>query len=153
VIATRSCQNSAGDNALPGRRFLERALAFLLFISIVPWPTALASNYADQSVPQARAAAVLYAATMLMMGLSFTSGWRYLAAHPELVAEPARAAFPAGARRALLGGLVYLAAIAVAFLSPTASFAIDAIVAVYFAASKSKVPGLIVRSADADGSS
>jgi hypothetical protein len=78
---------------------------------------------------------------------------RYLAAHPELVAEPARAAFPAAARRALLGGLVYLAAIAVAFLSPTASFAIDAIVAVYFAASKSKVPGLIVRSADADGSS
>jgi len=125
----------------------------LLFISIVPWPTALASNYADQGVPQARAVAVLYAATMLMMGLSFTSGWRYLAAHPELVSEPARAAFPAGARRALLGGLVYCVAIAVAFLSPTASFAIDAFVAVYFAASKSKVPGLIVRSADADGSS
>jgi uncharacterized membrane protein len=135
------------------RRFLERTLVFLLFISIVPWPTALASNYADQGVPQARAVAVLYAATMLMMGLSFTSGWRYLAAHPELVSQPARAAFPAGARRALLGGLVYLAAIAVAFLSPTASFAIDAIVAVYFAASKSRVPGLIVRSADADGSS
>ena len=134
------------------RRFLERTLVFLLFISIVPWPTALASNYADQGVPQARAVAVLYAATMLMMGLSFTS-WRFLAAHPELVSEPARAAFPAGARRALLGGLVYLAAIAVAFLSPTASFAIDAIVAVYFAASKSRVPGLIVRSADADGSS
>jgi uncharacterized membrane protein len=135
------------------RRFLERTLVFLLFISIIPWPTALASNYADQGVPQARAAAVLYAATMLMMGLSFTWGWRYLSAHPELVAEPARPAFPAGARRALLGGLVYLAAIAVAFLSPTASFAIDAFVAVYFAASKSKVPGLIVRSADADGSS
>jgi uncharacterized membrane protein len=29
------------------RRFLERTLAFLLFISIIPWPTALASNYAD----------------------------------------------------------------------------------------------------------
>lgn len=54
------------------RRFLERTLAFLLFISIIPWPTALASNYADQGVPEARAAAVLYAATMLMMGLSFT---------------------------------------------------------------------------------
>jgi uncharacterized membrane protein len=135
------------------RRFLERTLVFLLFISIVPWPTALASNYADQGVPQARAVAVLYAATMLMMGLSFTWGWRYLAAHPGLVAEPARAAFPAGARRALLGGLVYLAAIAVAFLSPTASFAVDAIVAVYFAASKSKVPGLIARSVDGDGSS
>ena len=133
------------------RRFLERTLAFLLFISIIPWPTAIAANYADHSGPQARAAAVLYAATMLMMGLSFAWGWRYLSAHPQLVAEPARAAFPAGARRALLGGLVYLLAIAVAFLSPTASFAIDALVALYFMASRSEVPGLIVRAAQSDG--
>ena len=134
------------------RRFLERTLAFLLFISVIPWPTALAANYADHSFPEARAAAVLYAATMLMMGLTFAWGWRYLSAHPELVAEPARSAFPAGTRRALLGGLVYLVAIAVAFLSPIASFAIDAVVAVYFAASRSEVPGLIVRSAPAEGS-
>jgi len=129
------------------RRFLERTLVFLLFISIIPWPTALAANYAGHEVAEARAAAVLYAATMLMMGLSFSWGWRYLVVHPDLVAEPARAAFPAGARRALLGGLVYVAAIAVAFLSPVASFAIDAFVAVYFAVSKSEVPGLIARSA------
>jgi uncharacterized membrane protein len=134
------------------RRFLERTLVFLLFISIIPWPTALAADYADQAVPEARAAAVLYAATMLMMGLTFACAWSYLAAHPELVAEPARPALHAGARRALLGGLVYLIAIAVAFLSPKASFAIDAIVAVYFAASRSRVPGLIVRSAQADDS-
>ena len=134
------------------RRFLERTLAFLLFISIIPWPTALAADYADQHVPEARTTAVLYAATMLMMGLSFAWGWRYLAAHPELVTEAARPAFPAGARRALLGGLVYLVAIAVAFLSPLASFAIDAIVAVYFAASRSNVPGLIVQAAQTDDS-
>ena len=134
------------------RRFLERTLIFLLFISIIPWPTALAADYADQAVPEARAVAVLYAATMLMMGLTFAWGWSYLTAHPELVAGPARPALPAGARRALLGGLVYLVAIAVAFLSPKASFAIDAIVAVYFAASRSRVPGLIARSAQADES-
>jgi uncharacterized membrane protein len=134
------------------RRFLERTLAFLLFISIIPWPTALAADYADQAVPEARATAVLYAATMLMMGLTFTWGWRYLAAHPALVAEAARPAFPAGARRALLGGLVYLVAIAVAFLSPIASVAIDALVAIYFAASRSRVPGLIVRAARTDDS-
>ena len=134
------------------RRFLERTLIFLLFISIIPWPTALAADYADQAVPEARAVAVLYAATMLMMGLTFAWGWSYLTAHPELVAGPARPALPAGARRALLGGLVYLIAIAVAFLSPKASFAIDAIVAVYFAASRSRVPGLMVRSAQADES-
>jgi TMEM175 potassium channel family protein len=129
------------------RRFLERTLAFLLFISIIPWPTALAADYATQSAPEARAAAVLYAGTMLLMGLSFAWGWGYLAAHPELVAEPARPAFPAGGRRALLGGLVYLLAIAVAFFSPAASFAIDALVAVYFAVSRSRIPELIVRSA------
>ena len=78
------------------RRFLERTLIFLLFISIIPWPTALAADYADQAVPEARAVAVLYAATMLMMGLTFAWGWSYLTAHPELVAEPARPALPAG---------------------------------------------------------
>ncbi len=66
--------------------------------------------------------------------------WKCLADHPDL----------AGRRRALLGGLVYLAAIAVAFISPVASFAIDAIVALYFAASKSEVPGLVHRAARAN---
>jgi hypothetical protein len=48
-------------------------------------------------------------------------------------------------------GLVYLVAIAMAFLSPLASFAIDALVAVYFAVSRSEVPGLIVQSTRVDG--
>ena len=93
------------------RRFLERTLAFLLFISIIPWPTAIAANYADHSAAQARAAAVLCPATMLMMGLSFAWGWRYLPGIPSC-RRAGRAAFPAGARRALAGGLVYLLAIA-----------------------------------------
>jgi uncharacterized membrane protein len=130
------------------RRFLERALLFLLFVSIIPWPTAIAADYADQG-SQATAAAVLYAGVMMLMGLSFALSWQYLAAHPQLVAEPARTALRAGTRRALLGGLVYAVAIAVAFLSPTASFAIDAVVALYFAASKTEVPGLIHRAAQA----
>ena len=46
--------------------------------------------------------------------------------------------------------LVYLVAIGVAFVSPLASFAIDAVVAVYFALSTSEVPGLIVRSSAAE---
>ena len=125
------------------RRFIERTLLFLLFVSIIPWPTALAAQYADGS--QARVAAILYAATMMLMGMSFWSGWRYLTGHLEMVAEPARGAFAAGTRRAMLGGLVYLLAIVAATFSSTASFAIDALVAVYFAASKSDVPGLIHR--------
>jgi len=75
------------------RRFLERTLAFLLFISAIPWPTALAADYARQGVGEARAVAILYAATMLMMGLTFAWGWHYLTIHTELVAAPARSAF------------------------------------------------------------
>lgn len=129
------------------RRFLERTLVFLLFVSIIPWPTALAAQYAKQGGSGARTAAVLYAMTMMLMGLSFALGWRYLAAHGELVAEPARAAFPAATRRASLGGLVYILAILLALASPTASFALDALVAIYFAASRSDVPGLVHRAA------
>jgi hypothetical protein len=88
---------------------------------------------------------------MLLMGLTFAWGWQYLAAHPDMVAAPARAAFPAGKRRALLGGLVYLLAIVVALISPALSFAIDALVAVYFAVSRSRVPGLIHRAAQSEG--
>ena len=85
--------------------------------------------------------------TMMLMGLWFALGWRYLAAHDELVAEPARAAFPAATRRALFGGLVYIPAVLLALASPIASFALDALVAIYFAASRSEVPGLIHRAA------
>lgn len=126
------------------RRFLERTLLFLLFVSIIPWPTALAAQYADRD-SGAVAAAVLYAAVMMGMGLTFWSGWRYLARHEDLVHEPARAAMNAGARRGLLGGLEYLPAIAIALVSPLTSFALDAAVAIYFATSKSEVPGLIHR--------
>jgi hypothetical protein len=42
---------------------------------------------------------------------------------------------------------VYAIAIAIAFVSPDVSFAIDALVAVYFAVSRSEVPGLIHRAA------
>lgn len=130
------------------RRFLERTLLFLLFVSIIPWPTALAAEYADRG-SQAEVAAVLYAAVMLLMGLSFSLGWRYLADHADMVAEPARAALGKGTRRAMLGGLLYVAAIAVAFLSSTASFAIDGLIAVYFALTRSEVPALIHRAARA----
>jgi len=96
-------------------------------------------------------AAILYAATMMLMGLSFALSWRYLRKHPELVAPEARDAFAAGEKRALMGGCVYVAAILVAIVSPTASFAIDGLVAIYFAASKTDVPGLVHRAAQAEG--
>ncbi len=133
------------------RRFLERTLVLLLFTSVIPWPTAVAASYADQGTSEARVAAILYGATLLLTSLSFFWGWRYLTGHPELVAEAARPAFPAGTRRAFLGSLVYVVAIVVAVVSPLASFAIDAAVVVYFALTSTDVPGLVDRAARTEG--
>jgi uncharacterized membrane protein len=128
------------------RRFMELTLAFLLFVSLMPWPTALAAEYIDKN-SQATAAAVLYAGVMLGLGWSFAASWRYLERHPQLVAEVARDAVRGAGRRAFLGGTAYVAAIVLAFISPTASFVVDALIAAYYAASRSEVPGLIHRAA------
>ena len=133
------------------RRFLERTLLFLLFVSIIPWPTALAAEYASKGSPAASTAAVLYAGTMLLMGLSFWSGWRYLNAHPSLVAEPARGALEPGRTGPLLGALVYLLAIAPGTRQLDGVLRVDALVAIYFAPHRSEVPGLISRAAQAPG--
>jgi uncharacterized membrane protein len=129
------------------RRFLERTLLFLLFVSIIPWPTALAAEHVRDGGTAARAVALLYAVTMMLMGLSMALSWRYLTRHEQLVYEPARPAMRAGARRALLGALAYLPAIALAPLLPAGSLVLDAAIAVYFAVSKSEVPGLIHQAA------
>jgi uncharacterized membrane protein len=134
------------------RRFLERTLIFLLFVSIIPWPTALAAEHIRQSGAAPRVVALLYAATMMLMGLSMAFSWRYLTEHEQLIAEPARPAMAAGARRALMGSLAYVPAIVFALLVPPISFGIDAAIAVYFALSRSEVPGLIYEAGLKDGS-
>ncbi len=84
---------------------------------------------------------------MMLMGLSTALSWRYLAKHKQLVAEPARAAMPAGGRRALLGALAYVPAIGLAFPTPALSLALDGAIAIYFAVSRTEVPGLIHKAA------
>jgi len=127
------------------RRVLERTRVFLLFVSIIPWPTGLAASYAGTG-SQALPAAVLDAGAM-MMGLTFAWGWRDLVRHPALVVPAAVPGLVVGLRRAWLGGLAYPVAIGVAFISTWASIAIDAAIAVYFAVSASPVPTLLVRAA------
>jgi hypothetical protein len=76
------------------RRFLGRTLLLLPLVSLIPRPTAIAADYATRG-PQGTVAAVLYAATMLLTGLSFSSGWRHLASHPRFPSRPALRSRPA----------------------------------------------------------
>jgi uncharacterized membrane protein len=125
------------------RRFLERTLVFLLFVSVVPWPTKLAADHIRDGGSAAAAVAVLYAAVMMLMGLSMAASWRYLRNHAELVAPAARPAMNAGAQRALLGALAYAPSLILAPLLPSVSLGFDAAIAVYFAVSRNEVPGLV----------
>jgi uncharacterized membrane protein len=125
------------------RRFLERTLVFLLFVSVIPWPTKLAADHIRDGGSAAAAVAVLYAAVMMLMGLSMAASWRYLRNHAELVAPAARPAMNAGAQRALLGALAYAPSLILAPLLPSVSLGFDAAIAVYFAVSRSEVPGLV----------
>jgi len=131
------------------RRFLERTLAFLLFISVIPWPTALAADYARQGFGEARAVAILYAATMLMMGLTFAWGWRYLTLHAELVAAPAGVPSLQEPAVRCWGDSSTCSRLAWLCSAPRLIFGRRS-VAVYFALSKSEVPGLIVTSSLAE---
>ena len=98
-------------------RFLERTLAFLLFISMIPWPTAACLELRRPGSPRRGLEQFCMQATMLMMGLSFTWGWRYLSARPG---DRRRACPPRVPSRGtqLLQGPHLCVAIAVAFLAP-----------------------------------
>jgi hypothetical protein len=48
-------------------------LLFLLFVSIIPWPTALAAEHIRDGGNPARVVVLLYAVTMMLMGLSMAA--------------------------------------------------------------------------------
>ena len=127
------------------RRFIERTLVLLFFVSVLPWPTALAADYVRAGGTSARAATLLYSATMMLMAASITLGWRYLVRHDELVFEPARSALVAASRRSLLGTLAYLPVLLVTFASPISALVLAALIALYFATSRTAVPELVRR--------
>lgn len=124
------------------RRFVEHTLVFLLFLSIIPWPTALAAEYLRDGGAAARTATLLYGSTMLLMGAAMTLSWRYLANHEQLTVADARPALRAATRRSMLGAVAYVAVLLLALVSSVAALVLAAAIAVYFALSRTAVPML-----------
>ena len=118
---------------LVDRGLLYRNMFLLGSVSFLPFPTAVLARYLRDS-DNARAAAVAYGATMVVVGLAFTLIWQHLLRRPALrkphVTE-------AGVRRALrrsgVGPFVYLVATGVAAIAPIAALAIYGLIAGYFA--------------------
>jgi uncharacterized membrane protein len=127
------------------RRFIEITLVFLLFVTLLPWPTALAAQFAPTSLGSeiadkaktARLVTVLYSSNMLVISLALAWSWWYLSRNPRLLKggwlETFRASFPRIAKVCV----PYLVAIAVAFFSPLGSLLIDGAVVAYLAVSAS----------------
>ncbi|MFE0464716.1 TMEM175 family protein [Kitasatospora sp. NPDC058965] len=108
-------------------------LVLLLTVSVIPFPTRLLATYLTARHADAHTAAAVYAATMVAMSaafsllfLSFTRDARTL--HTPIPAEAKRAA----RRRFGIGGVCYLAALGLAFVSPVAMLATHAVVALYY---------------------
>jgi uncharacterized membrane protein len=57
----------------------------LMFVTLVPYPTALLATYLFQ--PQAKAAVTVYIGTYFMIGICFNLLWRYASCRGHLLAE------------------------------------------------------------------
>lgn len=104
-------------------------------VTLIPFPTALIAEYIRQ--PQARTAAVVYAGAFLMIAIFFTVLWLYAAHDNRLLARDADRAFVANITRQFrIGPILYVVAVALAFINAIACFVYLTLLAVYFALPK-----------------
>jgi uncharacterized membrane protein len=104
----------------------------LMFITLVPFPTALLAEHIGH--PGGRAAAAVYSGTFVVIAVLFNLLWRYAAREGRLLArghDPRAAA--AITRQYRFGPLFYFAAFVLAFISVPASVGLCAFLAIYFA--------------------
>lgn len=94
-------------------------LLLLLPVTVLPWPTALLSEYAREgTASDQRIAVLVYGLTSTAMSVGFTLLWRYLLRHPELHRpEVTRELLAVRNRRYNIGLAVYPVATALGLLS------------------------------------
>lgn len=116
---------------------VDRTLAFLnlvllLFVVLIPVDTATMAGYLAQGGQDARVAVVLYAAAYLGMALSFGGIFEWTLRTGRLRQPVPKRARWAARLRFWTGSILYLGAVAVAFVSPPVALVIIAAVPVYY---------------------
>jgi len=106
-------------------------LLLLLWVAFIPFPTSVVAEYFREGGQQDVATAV-YAGTFLAMGLSFFAMWIYAGRSRLLDDRLSGAQLRLLTRRNLLGQIGYAVAVALAFVSATASLALCAAIALYY---------------------
>jgi len=120
------------------RGLLLLNLNLLLWVALIPWPTSLLAEYMQAGGGDERAAALVYALTMTLMGVSFGTMWLYIARREEVgaVVHLAPSEVRSRTRRFVVGAPLYALSIGLALISAPACLAVNALLAVYYA-----VPG------------
>jgi uncharacterized membrane protein len=118
------------------RRFIEVTLLFLLFIALLPWPTALVASFIEHH-STARVVTVLYSTNMLFIALTMAGSWAYLSRRDALIVPGLEVNFRASLPRTTIVCVPYVVAILVAFFSPLTSLFLDGAVVLYLAISSS----------------
>ena len=118
-----------GDRTLAGLN-----LFLLVWIVLIPWATDLLAVYMREGGSAETTAALVYTATMTMMGVAFGALWSYASHDGRLLAHDlSPAEIRKRTRRFALGSPVYALAALVALVSAPACLAINAALAVYYA--------------------
>jgi uncharacterized membrane protein len=107
-------------------------LLLLFFVVCIPFATSTFGAYLLAGRFDASVAAAIYEGVFEGMSLSFCImfWWAIRREHLKIALTPAAAR--TATIRFGIGNIAYIAAIGVAFISPTAAFAISAVVAVYY---------------------
>jgi uncharacterized membrane protein len=115
------------------RTFLVLTVIFLMLIAFVPFPTHLIAEYIDKDFADARAAALAYGVTLTSIAIFYNITWRYAAWNGRLLRHNFDERVVSGVSRSYwLGPVSYAVATAVAFVSPAASAALYAAIALFW---------------------
>jgi uncharacterized membrane protein len=126
------------------RTFMVINLFLLMCIAFVPFPTNLIAEHLHDS--GLRAAALTYGVNLTITACFFNLFWFYAARGRRLIARDADHKLIAGISRSYIPGApLYGAATLVAFLSPTASVALFAGIALFYVVESSLFGGSPVR--------
>jgi uncharacterized membrane protein len=116
------------------RTLLFLNLLLLLFVAVIPFPTALLAEYVRSGGFNSHLAAAVFSGVMFGMSVSFALNWLWILRDDRLLAEDvdlaaARSTVP---RFALFGLASYLALIGLSFVSAPLTLALHFLLAVFY---------------------
>jgi uncharacterized membrane protein len=112
---------------------------FLMFVSFLPYPTALVAQYLREPTGR-QTAVIVYAGTLLAFALMWTAVWRYAIRNGRLLGDHVDSArVQALSRQYAVGPVAYAIGFAVAFISPAACLIWLGLLAAFFALPERRV--------------